>query len=173
MLILIVTLLRLLIPLLIFRYFSIGFIASFFLDAVDLDIIQFFGGRIFPSYQFWDKTLDTYYLSMAMLFSLSWKNELARQSSVILFFYRVIGVVLFVVTGYRALLFFFPNLFEFFFIFYLLYLHFFKTDPIYSLKNLMIILVILLIPKLVQEYILHFAQLHFWEWFSFLKLFSH
>ena len=75
---------------------------------------------------------------------------------------------MFEITGIRWLLLVFPNLFENFFIFELVRQKYFSHWKLTG-KRLAIVLVILLIPKMIQEYILHFLQLKplIWLWDKF------
>ena len=63
----------------------------------------------------------------------------------------------FEITGIRKLLILCPNLFENFFLFYAALLRFF---PEYDLtpRRLAFWLAILLVPKMIQEYVLHYQQ---------------
>ena len=70
-------------------------------------------------YQGYDKALDIYYLAIAYIATLrNWTNYAAVRISRFLFYYRLVGVVLFELTQIRWLLLVFPNVFEYFFIFY-------------------------------------------------------
>ena len=109
-----------------------------------------------------DKALDTYYLSFALIVSLRWE-ALAKWTSVVLFACRFAGVILFEVTQTRVFLLIFPNLFE---NFYLAYLIIRKLAPSWTLTPLRLsaLLVLLLIPKLAQEYLLHYQEAKSWDW---------
>lgn len=163
----IVTTLRLLLPLTIFRWPLFGGLLAMIMDALDVVLITYLNMGDFKSYHTLDKYLDVYYLSMELYVSLFWKNKLAKGTSVVLFLYRIFGVILFEITKIRLFLFLFPNLFENFYLFYLAYKKLVRKDPITSFRNLFIILFILLIPKMVQEYILHFALFQPWNWIKF------
>ncbi len=163
----IVIALRLILPLLIFKYRIVGAIIAMIADALDVVTITFLNSGEFSSYHTTDKYLDMYYLSIEGYVSLSWKNSLAKRTSIALFVWRVVGFILFELTHTRALLFFFPNLFENFFLFYIFNKRFAKKDWVSSKKNLFIILIILLIPKLAQEYFLHVMETQPWKWIRF------
>lgn len=164
---LVVIALRLIIPLSILRWPLAGGLLCMVMDAVDVVLITALNRGEFSSYHTTDKMLDVYYLSFEAFVSLRWKNTLARKTSIILFIYRIIGFVLFETLKIRAILFIFPNLFENFYIFYLAWLKIFKKDPVTSRKNLTIILIVLLIPKLAQEYLLHVMEAQPWKWIRF------
>ena len=105
-----------------------------------------------------------YYLAFALVVSLSWKSTLARNTSVVLFAYRLLGLILFEITGIRKLFFFFPNLFENFYLFYAIANRFFPKLVPKTLVWLLAALLLLYIPKMVQEWALHYAELHPWQW---------
>lgn len=138
-----------------------GFALSIFLDGADW---YFVVPDSLSFYQAWDKLLDLFYLSVAFAVSRRWANKLARRGSRDLFFLRAFGVLLFLASQQRSVLFFFPNLFEFYFLFYLITLKLLKKDPLTTRPRLIAFIALISIPKLIQEYIIHFAQLPFWEW---------
>jgi hypothetical protein len=163
--------LRILLPLTIFRWRLFGTIISPLLDAIDVVLVDVlvlvlnepqvgFGNH----YQFIDKWLDMYYLTFEVIVSFWWTNKLARNTSIILYVYRFIGLILFEITGIRKLFFIFPNLFENFFMYYVIAQKYFPKYLPKTKKQLTILLVLLYIPKLGQEWMLHYAQLHPWGW---------
>jgi hypothetical protein len=76
-------------------------------DALDL------GGV--PDYQSLDKWLDQVYLALFLVVALRWRG-LARQVAIGLYAFRLVGFVLFELTGDRGVLLLFPNVFEFWFL---------------------------------------------------------
>ena len=160
----IVLILRLIVPLSIFRWPLWGVIASMLLDAIDVVLIGVLNLGDFPNYHSTDKYLDMYYLSISFYMSFKWKNILAKNVSIFLFVFRSIGFVLFEITSLRIFLFIFPNLFENFFIFFEAYKKIKKTEDL-GWKGMAIALILLLIPKMGQEYILHFKEFGPWHWF--------
>jgi hypothetical protein len=157
------TIIRLIFPLSIFIFPFWGVVFSMLLDAFDIFLPSFPGMESFPNYQYWDKALDTYYLTIAFLTTISWKDLLAKNIGLFLYSLRTIGVFLFVVTEQRYWLFFFPNFFEYYFLFYLGYKYFYKKDPLNS-KAFLGIFLIIIVLKVVQEYILHYGKYEFWKW---------
>jgi hypothetical protein len=116
---LIVVALRLFVPLAIPRYPIPAGIAALVIDGVDQTIFQAFTTLPLAGYQSYDKALDVYYLSVEYLSTLrNWTNLAAFAMSRFLFYYRLVGVLLFELLQIRALLLFFPNTFEYFFLFY-------------------------------------------------------
>ena len=174
----IVSLLRLIVPVSILRYPLGGFVASLALDSFDgplVDIIgrrgALFGGG-FIDYHLLDKRLDLYYLFFAFLASLRWQNTLYRRTAISLFSIRFLGIILFSLTNFRAILFFFPNIFEFFYLYYLVFKRWFPRFLPNSFPKLLIILIFLAIPKLFGEYFLHIRQLKLGEIINLLTPFK-
>ena len=150
--------LRLLIPLTIFRWPLWGGLAALIVDALDTNIVKPFGVEI-PNYTLTDKYLDTYYLTIELIVSLSWYNKLARNTSIFLYVWRFAGVIAFQITGIQAILFVAPNIFENFFIFYLVIQKIGKKTKqklwLNSLRRVIIVLFILWLLKIPQELVLH------------------
>ena len=159
---LIVVLIRLVVPLSIFRWPLAGGIAAVAVDALDVVLIEVIDLGGFGNYAALDKALDTYYLSFEMIVSLGW-TPLAKWTSVSLFVYRVVGVIAFEITQTRWLLLVFPNVFE---NFYLVYLTLIRLFPAFQLtpRALAALLVAVTVPKLAQEWLLHYAEAQPWDW---------
>ena len=167
----IVIVLRLLLPLTIFRWRLFGALVSPLADALDVVFVDIlvillhepqvgFGDH----YQFIDKWLDMYYFTLEVVVSFWWTNKLARNTSIVLYVYRFIGLILFEITGIRKLFFFFPNLFENFFIYYVITERFFPRLVPRTKKQMGLVLLLLYIPKFGQEWLLHYQQAHPWGW---------
>ena len=110
--------LRLLVPLSIPRFPLPGVIAALIIDAADQTVFAAFDSEP-DNYQQFDKALDIYYLAIAYLSTLrNWTDGVAFRVAQFLWYYRLVGVAAFELSGARALLLIFPNTFEFFFIFY-------------------------------------------------------
>ena len=163
---LIVICIRLLVPLLIFRWPLFGGIAAAFADLIDVVLTTLIGQGDFTNanYSYIDKALDTYFLAIMLIVSLKWEM-LAKKTCIALFAIRTVGVVLFEMSGIRMLLFFFPNLFLLFYLFWAARNRFFPGFVL-TTKKLTVILIVLLIPKLIQEYLLHIVEVHPWEFLN-------
>lgn len=169
----IVFILRLIIPLLIFRYPLLGGILAMLLDGLDVVFIEIIGKGFNlqidsfydQNYHLVDKYLDMYYLTFEFIVSLRWSENLARKTSIFLFVLRLVGFFAFEVTKVRWLLFIAPNLFENFYLFYLSARKIYPGWEVKNKKRLIIILLILYIPKFFQEYILHIKQYSPWTWY--------
>ena len=157
--------LRIALPLLILKKPLAGGILAMLLDGLDVVIVEFFGaGGMGSHYHNIDKILDLWYLSLEFWVSLAWLDRIPRLISIGLFSYRVIGVALFELTGWRPILFIFPNLFENWFLFYLIRTKWFPAIKLDTWPQSLKWLLVLYIPKLAQEYLLHIAQAQPWSW---------
>lgn len=112
----IVLALRLFVPLAIPRFPLPAIVAAMIIDAADQTIFQNYTSMNLDWYQGYDKALDIYYLAIAYIATMrNWTNLHAFGVGRFLWYYRLIGVVLFEALHIRALLFIFPNTFEYFF----------------------------------------------------------
>lgn len=160
----IVVILRLVVPLSMFRWPVGGMFAAIMADNIDTVLIRVIGPGTLESHTLADKLLDTYLLTLFLFFSLRWKDSTARFTSVALFSYRMIGVIVLSITGDRSLLFIFLNLFEFFFIYQSVTMKWWPHLQVNGFRRLTLVLPILLVPKLVQEYILHVSEFNLMCW---------
>ena len=152
---------RLLVPLLIIRFPLPAIVACLVIDAVDQTVFQALAPDAdLAGYQNYDKALDIYYLVIAYISTLrNWTNQFAVSVARFLIYYRLVGVVLFELSGIREILFIFPNTFEYFFIFYEAVRLFW--DPRRMGRRLVIgaTAFIWIFIKLPQEWWIHIAQL--------------
>lgn len=150
--------LRLLLPLSILRWPLAGGLVAFLADTFDVVTLDLLHAESYAPYNPIDKWLDTYYLALEAWVCRSWANRPARVAALGLFAYRLVGAALYEITGLRAALFLFPNLFELFFLTYLLG-HALAGDRVLtSVRAIVAVNVLLLVPKELQEYVLHVAQ---------------
>ena len=151
---------RVLVPLAIPRFPLPAMLAALVIDGIDQTIFQTFTSLDLTGYQSYDKALDVYYLSIAYTATLrNWTHLTAFGVSRFLYFYRLVGVVLFELTQVRAVLLVFPNTFEYFFDFYEAIRV--RWDPLRMTRNLVIgaAAFIWIFIKLPQEWWIHVAQL--------------
>jgi hypothetical protein len=157
--------LRLIVPLLILKRPLAGGIAAMLLDGLDVVIVELFGpGGMGEHYHSIDKVLDLYYLSLEAYVSFGWTQRIPRLIALWLFGIRLVGVIVFELTGWRAALFVFPNLFENWFLFVLIVWRFFPGHNLNRWRTALTWLVVLYIPKVFQEYLLHIAEAQPWSW---------
>lgn len=157
--------LRIIVPLLILKRPLAGGILAMLLDGADVMIVELFGpGGMGSHYHSLDKVLDLYYLGLEAYISWGWTERIPRLISLGLFTWRLIGVILFEISGWRWLLFIFPNLFENWFLFVLIVWRFFPSVRLDTWKRCLAWLAVLYVPKLGQEYLLHIAEAKPWNW---------
>lgn len=157
--------LRLFVPLLILRYWVAGGIVAMLLDGADVIITDALDlGGFGDHYAELDKVLDSYYLTLELLVALGWRNAWARLPAVALFAYRLIGVALFEFTEARIFLFIFPNMFENWWLYVAVVMKWFPRAVPHDFRTLIIPMFALLVPKMAQEYLLHFAEAKPWGW---------
>lgn len=150
--------LRLLLPLSILRWPLAGGIVAFLADTFDVVLLDRLGLTDFGTYNTADKALDTYYLALEAWVCHKWKPGAARTTALALFVYRLIGTLLYELTDERLLLLLFPNLFEAFFLTYLLIRRLTGNRVLTTASQVMALNLLLLGPKLLQEYMLHIAR---------------
>ncbi len=113
----------------------------------------------YTAYQAWDKLLDLYYLAFAAFIAYKINDKYIRRVALGLFAWRMIGVGLLEITQDRQLLLLFPNVFENFVIFYLVYKLLVPDLAMPRSKLVTAIVVVgLAIPKQLQEQYLHVAE---------------
>lgn len=159
-----------LLPLTILRWPLAGGILSLVVDAVDVVLVDLFAklfgepGEFGPLYAQLDKYLDTYYLALEVIVARRWQEVVPRRTAYALFGWRVLGVALFEITVSRPLLVVFPNLFENYFLYILIARRWFPRFVPRTLTQSVIACLVLLIPKEIQEFVLHYEELHPWQW---------
>src|SRR5262245_930423 len=167
---LIVIAIRLLVPLSILRWPLAGGLLSLVVDAVDVILVDAIAGLLGqpgefgPTYAQIDKWLDLYYLALELVVSRRWVEVVPRRTAAALFGWRLIGVILFEITVSRPLLVVFPNLFENYYLFILIARRWFPRFVPRTWAHSLIACLLLLIPKEVQEFVLHYEELHPWQW---------
>lgn len=154
----IVILIRTFVPFTLFRWPLFGAVLAILADISDVMIFEAFGSGPLEGelYHNFDKIFDTYYLFFEFLVLHKWVNTLARRTGKILFLWRFAGFTLFEFTGIRPFFTLAPNIFEHW---YLAWTVIKKWWPQFALTKtrLFIILFIVGAPKVVQEYIMHYA----------------
>jgi hypothetical protein len=153
---------RFIIPLFIPRFPLPAVLAALVLDAADQTIFQNHTTLDLAGYQTYDKALDIYYLTIAYISTMrNWGGGFAFSVAQFLWYYRLVGVVLFEFTQARWLLLVFPNTFEYYFI----AIEAYKTGRNHlRLTKRQVLLIagsIWVFIKLPQEYWIHIAKLDF------------
>lgn len=150
---------RFLVPLLIPRFPLPAIIAALVIDAADQSIFQSFTDLDLEGYQSYDKALDIYYLTITYVSVLrNWTNGFAAEVARFLWYYRLVGVVLFEATQIRALLFVFPNTFEYYVIAYEVIRTAWDPRRLTRRRVLALAAFVWVVIKLPQEWWIHIAQ---------------
>ena len=152
----IIALVRLAGALPVLRWPFYGAIVALLVDQSDLFLMNLLHLGGVNDYQSFDKYLDQAYLATFLLVALRWQGP-ERNVAAGLYVYRLAGFVAFEVTQARGLLLFFPNLFEFWFLFVTARRHFGLEEWLRG-RRLGIVLAALLALKLFQEYAIHQAR---------------
>jgi hypothetical protein len=146
-----------------------GGLVAIFVDLTDLFWMNILGVPGGPEYQVFDKVADQVYLAVFLVVALRWTGP-ERTVSIALYCYRLVGFVLFELTGERALLLLFPNVFEFWFIFVAAF-HHFRPAMAWHSWQLAIVLTPLIVAKEIQEWSLHWARM--FDNITFLEALEH
>ena len=128
-----------------------GALIALVADFADLFLMDAIGG--ISDYQRLDKLCDLAYIGAFLVVAACWSG-LERVIALVLFAYRMVGEVAFELTGERALLLLFPNVFEFWFVAVAARRHY-RPERALTLGQASVALVILLVGKEAQEYFLH------------------
>jgi hypothetical protein len=160
MILLITIVIRLLVPVSILRWPLAGTVLSLLADNFDNYVLRTYGWGFLPpnSYQEYDKFLDIYYLSFAFYASSGLRESFTKKTLQILFFWRFAGVLLFEVTNTRSVLFFAPNIFEYFFFFVYAAKRFFPRVDLNSRKTVLAAVALIAVPKFAMEYVMHVME---------------
>lgn len=154
--------LRLFVPLLIPRFPLPAILAALVIDAADQTIFQNNTDLDLTGYQGYDKALDIYYLTIAYLSTMrNWTDPFAFGVARFLWYYRLVGVLLFELLDVRALLIIFPNTFEYFFIAYEAVRLWWNPARLNRRQVIVMAAFIWIFVKLPQEWWIHIAQLDF------------
>ncbi len=156
-------LLRLIVPISILRYPLPGILAAQFLDKYDWKLLPLVRESDYVFYQYWDKSLDFYYLTLALIVTRRWPDPLARKVASWTYAYRAIGFCLFFVTGNREVFVFFPNIFEGLFVFIEVFFLVTGGSRLFpDFNRLAWVVTAVSFPRWVREYFIHVAEA--WPW---------
>ena len=123
----------------------VDFSDLFFMAVIDL------GGL--GDYQAFDKWIDLVYMFAFLWVANRWSGP-ERTIAIALFAFRMIGFVTFELTGLRPVLLVFPNVFEFWFVFVAIRLHYWPNYKM-TRQRLAKWFAVTLVLKLGQEWVLH------------------
>ena len=123
----------------------VDFSDLFFMAVIDL------GGL--GDYQAFDKWIDLVYMFSFLWVANRWRGP-ERTIALGLFAFRMIGFVAFEITGDRIVLLVFPNVFEFWFVFVAIRLHYWRNYEM-TRQRLAKWFAVTLVLKMGQEWVLH------------------
>ena len=160
----IVLTIRLIGPLLILRWPLLGTLLSqYVFDMFDVVIWDVTGTLKHIDYTFVEKPLDLYQLTLQLITVFWWKQNTPKQIAVGLYIYRLVGFIIYEFVHDRIIFLLFPNFFLVFFLIYLVALKFKKEYWFENKKSLALILVVILLIKIPQKYVLHYVEFSPWE----------
>jgi hypothetical protein len=154
---LIIALVRIAGSLLVLRWAFVGGIIAVLTDLSDLFLMNLLDLGGVRDYQSFDKYLDLVYMVAFLIVALRWA-PVPRNIAIALFAYRMVGFVTFEITHSRDVLMFFPNVFEFWFLFVASLPHW-RPGYRFTRRNVSLALALLTAVKLGQEYVLHVGRL--------------
>jgi hypothetical protein len=141
----------------VLRWPFAGALLAMLVDLSDLLLMNLLDLGGLGDYQHFDKYLDQVYLLTFLIVALRWRGP-ARNVSVVLYAYRLVGFVAFELTGERMLLLVFPNLFEPWFV-VVAGMRTWRPSFAWSPARVVTVGGVLLLVKEVQEWALHAARL--------------
>lgn len=154
--VLVIAIVRVLGSLVVLRWAFAGAVIAILVDLSDLFIKNLLDLGGVPNYQLVDKIADQVYLALFLWVALHWEGRV-RTVAIALYLYRLPGFLLYLFFEERWLLFVFPNVFEFWFVFVAGAAHWWKGFRC-TQKQAMAVLPTLVALKLGQEYVLHIGR---------------
>ncbi len=141
----------------VLRWAFVGGLIAVFVDLSDLFLMNLLDLGGLGNYQQFDKYSDQVYLFAFLIVANRWSGP-PRFIAIGLFAYRLLGFIVFeAASGDRSLLLFFPNLFEFWFLFVASLPHW-RPDFVYTRAAVLRWGAFLLAIKEFQEFALHEAR---------------
>lgn len=150
---------RILVPLTMFRWPLAGIFLADAADASDAMVFEKTGWGLFSGshgYTEYDKALDIWYLFIALLVARKyWTEPLARKTAHWLFAWRAAGVLTYYFWPHRVIFLLAPSVWE---NFYILWTAIRKWWPQWHLtaRRWAVILTVAAVPKILQEYLMHY-----------------
>ena len=138
------------------RWAFVGALLAIAIDLSDLFIRELIDLGGVPDYQRFDKRLDVIYQLTFLVVAARWQGT-APTVAVSLFAYRLLGFAVFEFTDKRSLLFFFPNVFEDWFLFVASLLYW-RPQFAFTRRGTTVALGALTALKLAHEYALHVGR---------------
>jgi hypothetical protein len=140
----------------VLRWAFVGGLIAVFVDLSDLFWMNLLDLGGLGDYQQFDKIADQVYLVAFLVVAIRWTGP-ARTIAVALFGFRLVGFVLFEIVNDRVVLLFFPNVFEFWFLFVASLPHW-RRGFTFTKPHVFGWMTVLIGIKEFQEYALHWAK---------------
>lgn len=153
-----IILLKVLVPASMLKFPLFGLWGNYILDVLDGDILLSLG-MIDQTYQLIDKSTDFISYFFMLMLGLRWS---IKKVVLVLFIYRIIGQILYFITGNELIFFYFQNFLEPLMMIYALILFRQKDEKKAYLtykKHFILVWAIVLIYKVWNEWYLHFANI--------------
>jgi hypothetical protein len=141
----------------VLRWPLAGGVLAILVDLSDLLLRDTLDLGGIPDYQAFDKWVDQVYMAAFLVVAVRWTGP-ERAGAIALYAWRLLGFVAFEATADRALLLWFPNVFEFWFLL-VAAIHRLRPGFAWSPLRLTVALAALLAAKEFQEWALHGARL--------------
>lgn len=141
----------------VLRWPFAGALIAILVDLSDLFLMNLLDLGGLRDYQRFDKYIDQVYLLTFLIAAQRWHGP-ARTVAVALYVFRLVGFLLFELTGSRPLLVLFPNVFEFWFVAVAALAHW-RPDFAYTRGHVLALLAVCLVLKEAQEVIIHGLRL--------------
>lgn len=159
----------------VLRWPFAGALLAVAVDLSDLFLMNLLDLGGVPDYQGLDKWLDQVYMAAFLVVALRWQGP-SRTVAAALYAYRLVGFVVFELTGERAVLLLFPNVFELWFL-VVAGAHAIGRKPAWTRTRIAAVGAVLLAIKEAQEWAIHGARLfdeitaveavrRIWEWLT-------
>lgn len=137
----------------VLRWPFAGALLALVVDFSDLFLRDYIDLGGLGDYQSVDKWLDQVYQALFLVVALRWRGP-ARSVAVALYAFRLVGFVVFELTGDRAVLVLFPNVFEAWFL-VVAFLAWRRPSFAYTPSRVAALLAGSLVVKEIQELLLH------------------
>jgi hypothetical protein len=140
----------------VLRWALFGAVLAILVDLSDLFLRAYLDLGGVRNYQSFDKWCDQVYLALFLVVALRWEGP-ARAIAVALYGFRLIGFVAFELSGERWVLFLFPNVFEYWFLFVAFTRRWWRGFR-WERRPVALALAGATLAKLAHEYALHVAR---------------
>lgn len=140
----------------VLRWALFAAVLAILVDLSDLFLRAYLDLGGVHNYQSFDKWCGQVYLALFLVVALRWEGP-ARRVAVALYLFRLVGFVAFELSGERWVLFFFPNVFEYWFVFVAFTRRWWPGFR-WERRPVVLALVSTAAAKLFHEYALHVAR---------------